>query len=61
MPISPGAPVKWAPERDAELCELVSEDRYSFSQIGQIMGLSKCAVLGRFSRIAARMEGKIQP
>lgn len=51
---------KWSSEADDRLCELVSEDIYSFSEIGVIMGRSKCSVLGRFQRIAARMEGWVR-
>lgn len=60
MPISPGAPVTWLPERDAELTELVATDKLTFEQIGNRMGISKGSAIGRFYRIAARMEGRVQ-
>lgn len=44
-------PLKWPPERDMELCDLVAEDRYSFSEIGAMLGVSKGSAMGRFDRL----------
>lgn len=47
-------PLKWPPERDDELMKLVELDRYSFSEIGAMLGTSKGAAMGRFDRLRAR-------
>lgn len=60
MPISPGAPVLWKPDDDATLCGMVALDQYSFTEIARVMRKTKGSVIGRFYRIAARMEGRVQ-
>lgn len=47
-------PLKWPPERDMKLCDLVAEDRYSFSEIGAMLGCSKGSAMGRFDRLRLR-------
>lgn len=54
-PTHRGAPTLWKPDEDAQLCELVSLDRYSFSEIASLIGKTKGATIGRFGRLAAHL------
>lgn len=45
-----GAPTQWLPERDAELCEHIANG-VSITGAGRLMGITRCAAIGRFQRI----------
>ena len=49
----------WTPEQDAEL--LMMWPDHSASQIGKRMGVSRCAVIGRYHRIQRTYTGRVFP
>jgi len=47
-------PLHWSEARDAELMDLIAEER-SFTEIGRIMNISKDQASGRFKRLRDAM------
>ena len=50
-------PLHWSENRDAELMDLIAEER-SFTEIGRIMKISKGQASGRFKRLRDAMGGQ---